>query len=105
LYEGVHSGQNRPQIEKESTMSDDTQLKAIYSWEAAYNAAVLETDEAAMPLRVYDALAAIEQRQLSPIEEDSEENRALRAATLALQTLRVERVNGFEGRNSTSDES
>jgi hypothetical protein len=81
----------------------DTQLNEIYSWQAAYNAAILETDQAAMPLRVYET--AIEQRQLSPIEDDSEEDRALRAATLALQTLRVERVNGFEGRNSTSDES
>jgi hypothetical protein len=86
-------------------MSDDTQLKDIYSWQAAYNAAVLETDEAAMALRIYEASAAIEQRRLSPIEEDSEEDRALRAATLALQTLTVERANGFEGRNSTSDES
>ena len=86
-------------------MSDDTRLKDTYSWQASYNAAVLETDEAGMPLRVYEALAAIEQRQLSPIEEDSEEDRALRAATLALQTLRAERTGAFEGRNSTTDES
>jgi hypothetical protein len=88
-------------------MSDthDTQLNEIYPWQAAYNAAILETDESAVPLRVYEALAAIEQRQLSRIEEDSEEDRALRAATLALQTLRAERTGEFEGRNSTSDES
>jgi hypothetical protein len=31
----------------------------------AYLSAVLETDDAAMPTRIYEALAAIEQRRLS----------------------------------------
>ena len=39
----------------------------IYSWQA-YLAAVLETDNDLMPLRIYEALAAIEQRLLSPME-------------------------------------
>jgi hypothetical protein len=81
----------------------DIQLNQVYPWQAAYNAAILETNESAMPLRVYEALAAIEQRRLSPIEEDSAEDRALRAAAMALQTLRAERTGEFEGRNSSSD--
>ena len=82
----------------------EIRLNEAYTWQAAYNAAILETDNAAMPLRVYEALAAIEQRCLSPIEEDSEEDRALRAAEVGLQTLRAERT-GFEALNSISAEA
>ena len=38
-----------------------------YSWQQAYLAAVLETDNDLMPFRIYEALAAIEQRLLSPM--------------------------------------
>jgi hypothetical protein len=43
-------------------------LPATYLWQTGYLAAVLETDDAAMPTRIYEAIAAIEQRRLSPIE-------------------------------------
>jgi hypothetical protein len=29
-----------------------------YTWQAAYKAAILETDNTVMPLRIYEALAA-----------------------------------------------
>jgi hypothetical protein len=62
-----------------------------YSWQAAYQAAVLETDDAAMSLRIYEALAAIEQRRLSYLEIDEEENRALERAEQGLLALKAER--------------
>jgi hypothetical protein len=42
-------------------------------WIAAYEAAVFETDNALMPGRILEALAAIEQRLLSPIDIDGHE--------------------------------
>ena len=104
VHASVHSRLGCPLWSKGVHTTRDIRLKQVYPWQAAYNAAILETDQAAMPLRVYEALAAIEQRRLSPIEEDSAEDRALRAAEEGLETLRAERGNGFEGRKSTSDE-
>jgi hypothetical protein len=45
-----------------------------------------------MPIRYYEALAAIEQRLLSIVDKDSEEFRALAAADHAIQTLKRELV-------------
>ena len=58
--------------------------------------AVLETDDALMPTRVYETLAAIEQRLLSPIEEGCAEHRAIEDARRALLTLKIERA-GLKG--------
>jgi hypothetical protein len=63
-----------------------------YPWQAAYQAAVLETDDAAMSLRIYEALAAIEQRRLSYLEIDEEENRALERTEQGLMALKAERL-------------
>jgi hypothetical protein len=63
-----------------------------YTWQAAYQAAILETDNAAMSLRIYEALAAIEQRRLSYLEIDGEEDRALENAERGLLTLKAERI-------------
>jgi len=67
-----------------------------YSWQAAYHCAVLETDTAVMPLRIYEALAALEQRQLSYLEIDGDEARALKNAEQGLRALKAERVDTFE---------
>ena len=61
-----------------------------YSWQQAYLAAVLETDNDLMPLRIYEALAAIEQRLLSPM--DAIEQRAVDDAQTGLLTLKAERI-------------
>ena len=45
-----------------------------------------------MAIRIYEALAAIEQRRLSPVESDSEEDRALAAADEGLRSLIAERT-------------
>jgi hypothetical protein len=63
-----------------------------YIWQAAYQAAVLETDNAAIALRIYEALAAIEQRRLSYLDIGEEENRALEDAEQGLLALKAERI-------------
>jgi hypothetical protein len=63
-----------------------------YLWQVAYRAAVLETDDAAMPLRIHEALAAIAQRRLRYREIDDEENRALEDAERGLLAFKAERV-------------
>jgi hypothetical protein len=63
-----------------------------YTWQAAYNAAILETDNAMMPVRIYEALAAIEQRRLSDLEPGSDEERALEDSERGLLALKAERL-------------
>jgi|HubBroStandDraft_6_1064221.scaffolds.fasta_scaffold113815_4 hypothetical protein len=70
-----------------------------YLWQDSYVSAVLETDDGLMPTRIYEALAAIEQRLLIPIEPGCAEHRAIEDAQSSLLTLKVERA-GFKG-NST----
>jgi hypothetical protein len=64
----------------------------VYSWQATYLSAVLETDNDLMPLRIYEALAAIEQRLLNPIEAGGIEHRAIGDARRGLLTLKAERT-------------
>jgi|HubBroStandDraft_6_1064221.scaffolds.fasta_scaffold482245_2 hypothetical protein len=59
-------------------------------WLPAYLSAVLETDNTLMPTRIYEALAAIEQRLRSPI--DADEYKEIENAQRGLLTLREERV-------------
>jgi hypothetical protein len=66
-------------------------------WFPAYWAAVCETDDSLMHGRILEALAALEQRLLSPIAADSEEYGAIRNAGKALETLRAERVTKSTG--------
>ena len=47
-------------------------LIATYSWEQPCLAALRETDECLKSVRIQEALAAIEQRQLSPADDDEE---------------------------------
>jgi hypothetical protein len=60
-----------------------------YAWQHVYMAAVCETDNELMMNRIYEA---IEQRRLSPVEADSEEDHALTAAEAGLQSLITERT-------------
>jgi hypothetical protein len=57
---------------------------------AGYLAAVLETDNNLMPSRIYEALAAIEQRHLSPME--AIEQRTIDDVQTGLLTLKAERT-------------
>ena len=67
-------------------------MKCTYAWEAAYLAAVCETNDAKMMSRIPEARVAIEQRLLVPIDGDSPEYRELTAAQKALELLKSERV-------------
>jgi hypothetical protein len=62
----------------------------VYTWHPAYHAAVRETENALMMLRILEARAAIEQRLLSPVEKDGTEFRELMDAQSALELLRLD---------------
>ena len=74
-------------------------MDGIYSWQAAYLAAVCETDDSLMDGRILEARAALEQRLLSPVE--GEEYRAIENAEKALEELRAERIHKFDGSGSS----
>ena len=63
-----------------------------YLWNAAYMAAVYETDDSLMPGRILEALSAIEQRLLTPSEIDTEEFKAIQNAQDGLRALKAERM-------------
>jgi hypothetical protein len=65
-----------------------------YSWFPAYMSAVLESDNARMPTRIYEALAAIEQRRPSLTAADGIEEREIENAQRGLLTLKTERTGG-----------
>lgn len=56
-----------------------------YPWQMTYVFAILETEENKMRSRLYDAIAAIERRRLSPVNGDEE--LALSDAEAGLQIL------------------
>jgi hypothetical protein len=56
-----------------------------YSWEIPYVLAILETDERTIHAALYDAIAALEQRRLSPVS--AAEETALAGAEAGLQML------------------
>jgi hypothetical protein len=65
----------------------------IYAWQEDCLYAVLERDEVKREHSLYEAIAAIEQRLLSPVEPDSEEAQALKEAQRAMDVLRGAREN------------
>jgi hypothetical protein len=67
-----------------------------YEWQKAYSAAILETDNSAMPVRILAALSAIDHRLRLPIEPTGEEMRQIERAQIGLQALMSERIDQFE---------
>jgi hypothetical protein len=65
-------------------------LPAKYSWQEAYFNALGETDKAQIPIRLNDAIVAVEQRLLSPLEPQSMEWRAIQEAKRGIDILRAE---------------
>ena len=63
---------------------------ATYSWQQVYLTAVLETDNDLMPLRIYEALATIDQSLRRTME--AVEQRAIDDAQTGLLTLKAERI-------------
>ena len=73
-------------------------MSETYGWQNAYSAAILETSNAAMPLRIFAALSAIDHRLRLPIEPNCEEMRQIERAQIGLQALMSERIDQFEVR-------
>jgi|ERR1700722_4985020 hypothetical protein len=61
----------------------------VYLWQDDYIAALAETDPTKQLRLVYQAMVALEQRRLSPLEPGSEEHQAVERAEKALQILKT----------------
>ena len=59
-----------------------------YSWEIPYLLAILQTDEACMQKAVYEAIEAMEQRRLTPV--NAAEDAALMGAEAGVEMLIAE---------------
>jgi hypothetical protein len=59
----------------------------MYRWQNPYLAALHETDMAKLFQHLTEARVSIEQRLLDPIEESSEEFRAIKDTWLGIETL------------------
>jgi hypothetical protein len=67
----------------------------IYGWQSVCARAILETDDSLITGRIYEAISAIEQRRLSPVESNSDEDCALNDAELGIKALITERAERF----------
>jgi hypothetical protein len=67
----------------------------IYGWQSVYTKAILETDDLPLTGRIYEAIAAIEQRRLSPVESNSDEDCALNDAEAGIKALITARADRF----------
>jgi hypothetical protein len=59
-------------------------------WRTAYACAIFETDLQRIPLRISDALAAINERLGAPMEIGGIEQKSIEAAQRVLATLKVD---------------
>jgi hypothetical protein len=60
----------------------------MYSWQDDYVKALLENEPVRLKHYIYETMAAIQQRRLSPIKVGSDEYLALERAEQALEILR-----------------
>jgi hypothetical protein len=73
---------------KRCTISDAPESEG----QVDYIAALLETDNSKLPRRLYEAIAAIEQRLLSPVEPGREEDQAIKQAQKVIAIIRAEKL-------------
>jgi hypothetical protein len=66
--------------------------ETAYDWQQPYTAAIWETDDLLMEGRICEALSAVEERRLSPVEVGSDEDHALTEADTGIQGLITERT-------------
>jgi hypothetical protein len=64
----------------------------MYIWQTAYVSAILETDTSKLIGRIAEARQAIEHRLVNPIQINSPEHLAIKAAWKGLLTLKAERI-------------
>ena len=67
----------------------------IYGWQSVCVRAILERDDLLITGRIYEALSAIEQRRLNPVESNSDEDCALNEAEVGIKALITERTDRF----------
>ena len=67
----------------------------IYGWQSVCIRAILETDDSLITGRIYEAISAIEQRRLSPVESNSDKDCALNDAEVGIKALITERTERF----------
>jgi hypothetical protein len=63
-----------------------------YRWQSVCVRAISETDNSLTTARIYEALSAIEQRRLSPVEKNSDEDCALNDVEVRIKALITERT-------------
>jgi hypothetical protein len=66
--------------------------ETVYDWQRPYTAAIWETDNLLMEGRIGEALSAVEERRLSPVQVGSDEDRALTEADNGIQGLTTGRT-------------
>jgi hypothetical protein len=66
-------------------------MNRVYSWAAAYQTAVLETNPVTMANRIHEAVKAMEDRERGPFPIPETEQRSNEDAQTALATLKAER--------------
>jgi hypothetical protein len=64
------------------------EARSVYLWQDEYIRALAERNPEKQMQMVYQAMVAIEQRRLSPLEAGSEEDQAIERAEKALQILK-----------------
>jgi hypothetical protein len=69
----------------------------MYTWQVDYIAALLEIEDSKLPRRLHDAVAAIEQRLLSPVEPGIMEGQAIKQAQKVLAVIRTEKLDPLSG--------
>jgi hypothetical protein len=67
-------------------------MNAIYSWQTAYNSAILEANPTQLSIRINEARRAIDERLHRPIQIGSLEHTAMKEARTGLAELEAERV-------------
>ena len=70
-------------------------MENLYWWEVCYTEAIIETYQNLKMGRIYEAIAALDQRLLSPLEPGSDEGIKLTAARADLQRLKSEMCVGL----------
>jgi hypothetical protein len=66
-----------------------------YGWQTVCVCAMLEKDDLLITRRIYEAISALEQRRLSPVESNSDEDCALNEAEVGIKALITERTDRF----------
>jgi hypothetical protein len=70
-----------------------SRIRDLYAWQRFYEAAVLETDEALITGRIYEAIEAMDQSWRCIRTRKNKEVRALVAAEFGIRRMIIERTN------------